>query len=150
MNRTGLQLSLSVLVFLAGLQALAADPPRLLDSQFNLPEGFHIYKAADRSLTGGSYDLVLDGEGRLLVGDGNAVRRLEDTDGDQVYDTTKVIATGLGGRGPQGLVVYGDHLYAVDLLEAGNVTTSGIGSSANDADAQTHLLSPALGVSVHS
>ena len=69
-----------------------------------------------RSPTGhspGSYDLVLDGEGRLLVGDGNAVRRLEDSDGDQVYDKSTGIAKGLGGRGPQGLVVYGDHLYAV-------------------------------------
>ncbi|MEE3054486.1 MAG: HEAT repeat domain-containing protein [Planctomycetota bacterium] len=113
MNRAGFQPCLIILLSFVCLQALLAEPPRLLDSQFNLPPGFHIYKAADRSLTGGSYDLVLDGEGRLLVGDGNAVRRIEDTDGDQVYDTTKVIATGLGGRGPQGLVVYGDHLYAV-------------------------------------
>ncbi|MEE3055303.1 MAG: HEAT repeat domain-containing protein [Planctomycetota bacterium] len=113
MNLARSRTSLTALVFLAGLQTLGAEQPQLLDSQFNLPPGFHIYKAADRSLTGGSYDLVLDGEGRLLVGDGNAVRRLEDTDGDQVYDTSKVIATGLGGRGPQGLVVYGDHLYAV-------------------------------------
>ena len=110
MNRTGF---LTCLISFACLQPILADPPRLLDDQFNLPPGFHIYKAADRSLTGGSYDLVLDGEGRLLVGDGNAVRRLEDTDGDQVYDKSEVIATGLGGRGPQGLVVYGDHLYAV-------------------------------------
>ena len=113
MNRTCWQSCLAVLVSLVCLTTASAEPPRLLDSQFNLPPGFHIYKVADRSLTGGSYDLVLDGEGRLLVGDGNAVRRLEDTDGDQVYDTTRVIATGLGGRGPQGLVVYGDHLYAV-------------------------------------
>ena len=110
MNRAGF---LTCLISFACLQPILADPPRLLDDQFNLPPGFHIYKAADRSLTGGSYDLVLDGEGRLLVGDGNAVRRLEDTDGDQVYDKSEVIATGLGGRGPQGLVVYGDHLYAV-------------------------------------
>ena len=101
MNRACWQSCLAVLVSLALIRTTTAEPLRLLDSQFNLPPGFHIYKAADRSLTGGSYDLVLDGEGRLLVGDGNAVRRLEDTDGDQVYDTTKVIATGLGGRGPQ-------------------------------------------------
>lgn len=87
--------------------------PQLLDEQFELPPGFHIYKAAEPNLTGGSYDIVFDGQGRLLVGDGNAVRRLTDVDGDQVYDKQEVIATGLGGRGPQGLVVLGDHLYAV-------------------------------------
>ena len=87
--------------------------PVLLDDQFDLPAGFHIYKAASADLAGGSYDLALDGEGRLLVGDGESVRRLTDTDGDQVYDQQEVIAEGLGPRGPQGLLVYGDRLYAV-------------------------------------
>ncbi|HKX63405.1 MAG TPA: HEAT repeat domain-containing protein [Verrucomicrobiae bacterium] len=87
--------------------------PVLLDARFELPPGFHIYRAADPELTGGSYDLAFDGEGRLLVGDGTAVRRLEDTDSDGVYDRFEVIATGLGRRGPQGLLVWGDRLYAV-------------------------------------
>jgi putative heme-binding domain-containing protein len=87
--------------------------PQLLDDQFTLPAGFHIYKVAERELTGGSYDLVFDGSGQLLVGDGKNLRRLTDSDGDQVYDRYDVIAEGLGGRGPQGLVVYGDYLYAV-------------------------------------
>lgn len=91
----------------------SADEPRLLDDQFRLPPGFHIYKAAPAELTGGTYDITLDGQGRLLVGDGNAVRRLTDTDNDQIYDTQEVIARGLGGRGPQGLLVHGDRLYAV-------------------------------------
>ena len=57
--------------------------------------------------------MTFDGEGRLLVGDGNAVRRLIDRDGDGVFDAFEVIATGLGWRGPQGLLVQDNTLYAV-------------------------------------
>ena len=35
--------------------------PVLLDDQFDLPAGFHIYKAAGADLAGGSYDLALAG-----------------------------------------------------------------------------------------
>src|SRR6185503_8752784 len=87
--------------------------PALLDDRFELPPGFHIYRAAEPELTGGSYDIAFDGDGRLLVGDGNAVRRLEDADGDGVYDRFEVIATGLGPRGPHGLLVWGNRRYAV-------------------------------------
>ncbi|HVY69826.1 MAG TPA: HEAT repeat domain-containing protein, partial [Verrucomicrobiae bacterium] len=75
--------------------------------------GFHIYRVAGPELTRGSYALTFDGEGRLLVGDGNSVRRLDDVDGDGVYDQFETIATGLGPRGPQGLLIWGDRLYAV-------------------------------------
>ncbi|MCH2113809.1 MAG: HEAT repeat domain-containing protein [Pirellulales bacterium] len=94
--------------------ARAAEPV-LLDDRFRLPEGFHIYLAAEPELTGGSYDLTFDGMGRLLVADGQAVRRLADNDKDGVFDTQETIADGpsVAGRGPQGLLVYGDHLYAV-------------------------------------
>ncbi|MCH2398803.1 MAG: hypothetical protein MK364_06825, partial [Pirellulales bacterium] len=68
-----------------------AIEPVLLDNQFTLPPGFHIYRAAEAQLTGGSYDLVFDGRGRLLVGDGKAVRRLADTDGDGVFDTQQTV-----------------------------------------------------------
>src|SRR5687767_2064083 len=44
-----------------------AEPP-LLDERFELPPGFHIYRAAEPELTGGSYDIAFDGDGRLLVG----------------------------------------------------------------------------------
>src|SRR5258705_9580807 len=98
-------------VFLLPISLFAA--PVFLDEQFELPQGFHIYRAAGPELSGGSYDLAFDGQGRLLVGDGNAVRRLNDVDGDGVFDSYEVIATGLGWRGPQGLLVYGDRLYAV-------------------------------------
>src|SRR5262245_8107541 len=92
---------------------VAAADPDLLDDRFALPSGFHIYRAAGPELSGGSYDLCFDGEGRLLVGDGNAVRRLIDKDKDGIFDSFEVIATGLGWRGPQGLLVWGDRLYAV-------------------------------------
>jgi putative heme-binding domain-containing protein len=92
---------------------LAFSAPVFLENQFELPRGFRIYRAATAELSGGSYDLAFDGQGRLLVGDGNAVRRLKDADGDGVFDSFEVIATGLGVRGPQGLLVYGDRLYAV-------------------------------------
>ncbi|HMJ65768.1 MAG TPA: hypothetical protein VK615_10480, partial [Candidatus Binatia bacterium] len=98
-------------VFLLPISLFAA--PVFLDEQFELPEGFRIYRAAGPELSGGSYDLAFDGQGRLLVGDGNAVRRLNDVDGDGVFDSYEIIATGLGSRGPQGLLVYGDQLYAV-------------------------------------
>ncbi len=105
---------LIALMLLLSFNSLSAQP-KLLDDQFVLPEGFHIYKAANRDLTGGSYDLTFDGKNRLLVGDGNAVRRLTDTDGDGVYDKHQTIASGrpTSGRGPQGLLVYGDYLYVV-------------------------------------
>src|SRR5258705_2179522 len=90
-----------------------AGPSALLDERFELPSGFHIYRAAGPELTGGSYAMTFDGEGRLLVGDGNAVRRLIDRDNDGVFDSFEIIATGLGWRGPQGLLVYGDRLFAV-------------------------------------
>jgi putative heme-binding domain-containing protein len=88
-------------------------PPEFLEDRFELPAGFRIYRAAGPELSGGSYALTFDGEGRLLVGDGNAVRRLIDKDGDGVFDSYDVIATGLGWRGPHGLLVFGDRLYAV-------------------------------------
>lgn len=84
-----------------------------LESRFDLPANFRIYRVAGPELSGGSYDLCFDGEGLLLVGDGNAVRRLADKDDDGIYDSFEVIATGLGPRGPQGLLVDGDRLYAV-------------------------------------
>lgn len=88
--------------------------PVLLNDQFELPEGFHIYRAAPRELSGGSYAMAIDGQGRLLVGEGNSIRRLTDTNGDQVYDNFETIVdTGIQGRGPQGILVRGDRLYAV-------------------------------------
>jgi len=99
-------------LLLVGTIPLGAAPV-LLDDQFQLPGGFHIYKAASPERTGGSYDLAFDGDGRLLVGDGKAVRRLYDDDRDGVYDRHEVLVEGLGSRGPQGLLVSGDRLYAV-------------------------------------
>src|SRR5436190_11605623 len=91
----------------------AAAKPEFLDDEFELPAGFHIQRVAGQELSGGSYALRFDAQRRLLVGDGNAVRRLKDLDKDGVYDGFEVIATGLGPRGPQGLLVWGDRLYAV-------------------------------------
>lgn len=105
-------LALFVILAIAARVELSAAPA-YLDSQFELPSGFRIYRAAAATLSGGSYALTFDGAGRLLVGDGEAVRRLEDSDADGVFDRYEVIATGLGGRGPQGLLVVGDRLYAV-------------------------------------
>src|SRR5689334_1469128 len=102
-----------VLLLLCPQLSICLAAPELLDDQFELPRGFHIYRAAGPELSGGSYVMTFDGQGRLLVGDGTAVRRLKDTDGDGVFDEFEVIATGLGPRGPQGLLVYGDRLYAV-------------------------------------
>lgn len=92
-----------------------AAEPILLDDQFQLPPGFHIYRAAEPELTGGSYDLTLDGQGRLLVAEGNSLRRVVDTDNDGIYDSQDTIAAGtpLRGRGPQGLLVFDDSLYTV-------------------------------------
>lgn len=90
-----------------------AAAPVFLDDQFELPPGFRIYRAAEKDLTGGSYALRFDGQGRLLVADGTALRRLQDKDNDGVFDAYEVIATGLGWRGPQGILVYGDRLFAV-------------------------------------
>lgn len=89
--------------------------PTLLDDQFQLPPGFHIYRAAEPELTGGSYDLTFDGQGRLLVAEGNSLRRLVDTDNNGIYDSQETIAEGapLRGRGPQGLLVFDDNLYTV-------------------------------------
>ena len=108
-----------MIFFLLGARSISvaagdtAPGPFLLDDRFELPPGFHVYRAPSPELTGGSYDLTFDGEGRLLIGDGNAVRRLADLNQDGVYDQYEVIATGLGGRGTQGLLVWGDRLYAV-------------------------------------
>ena len=103
--------ALSVLIFASA--PAAGGAVQHLDSAFEMPAGFHIYRAAGPELSGGSYALTFDGEGRLLVGDGNAVRRLIDKNGDGVFDSFEVVATGLGWRGPQGLLVYDDRLYAV-------------------------------------
>jgi putative heme-binding domain-containing protein len=114
-----------VLMAAGGLRAA----PSFLDEQFELPQGFRIYRAASAELSGGSYDLAFDGQGRLLVGDGNAVRRLKDDNRDGVFDSFEVIATGLGWRGPQGLLVWGDRLYAVggDGIQLFEGYTSGSG-----------------------
>ena len=100
-------LTLTVLLSAAATGA----PPLYLEDRFEMPPGFRIYRVAGPELSGGSYDLVTDGEGRLLVGDGSQVRRLSDRDGDGVFDQSEVIAGGLGPRGPQGLLVSGDLLY---------------------------------------
>ncbi len=94
---------------------LTAAEPTLLDDQFQLPSGFHIYRAAEPELSGGSYDLTFDGQGRLLVAEGNSLRRLVDTDNNGIYDFKETIADGaaLRGRGPQGLLVLDDNLYTV-------------------------------------
>lgn len=118
-HRTRPCFSCHLKLFLATWSGLAATTvsgaPTLIDEQFELPDGFHIYRAATADLTGGSYDITFDGSGRLLVADGQAVRRLQDQDGDGIFDSYQTIAEGpaLKGRGPQGLLVYGDHLYAV-------------------------------------
>lgn len=90
-----------------------AGGPATLEERFEIPRGFRVVKVAGGDLCGGSYDIAFDGEGRLLVGDGTQIRRLEDTNGDGLYDRFDVIAKGLGGRGPQGLLVFEDRLYAV-------------------------------------
>lgn len=100
------------LVALLGTTALAT-PPVLLDDQFILPSHCSIYKVADASLCGGSYDILLDKENRLLVGDGQAIRRLNLNPLDAVYESYEIIAEGLGPRGPQGMLLVEDNLYAV-------------------------------------
>ncbi len=92
---------------------LCLGAPVLLDDQFELPDGFHIYKAAQPELTGGSYVLSFDGQGTLLVGTGNAIHRLLDSDQDGVYEQAEPVVGGLGPRGPQGILVHDDQLYAV-------------------------------------
>ena len=64
-------------------QVQAEAAPVYVDAQFELPSGFHIYKLAENYATGGSYDIVFDGQGRILVGDTTSVRRLEDKDEDR-------------------------------------------------------------------
>lgn len=104
---------ITIALLTAAWAATAHAGPVFLDDQFEIPPGFRIYRAAERDLTGGSYALRFDGQGRLLVGDGTALRRLADKDGDGVFDSYEVIATGLGWRGPQGILVYGDRLFVV-------------------------------------
>jgi putative heme-binding domain-containing protein len=101
------------LLFCLACSAIHGTAVTWLDEQFELPTGFRIYRAAAPELTGGSYAMTIDGQGRLLIGDGTAVRRLIDRDQDGVFERFETIATGLGPRGPQGLLVYGDDLYAV-------------------------------------
>ena len=98
---------------LASVQMVLGGTPAILDDQFQIPDGFHIYKAATGDLTQGSYVLCFDGEGHLLVGTGSTIRRLKDDDQDGIYDSAIDIVDGLGPRGPQGMLVYGDRLYAV-------------------------------------
>ena len=100
------------ILFTAGILVVLGQPV-LQDARFELPNGFHIYKAATAELTDESYDIAFDADGRLLIGDSKNIRRLVDKDSDGVFDASEVIATGLGPRGPQGLLVYGDRLFAV-------------------------------------
>src|SRR3954453_10024147 len=109
----GLMRLFSTACLAGAVGACANAAPVFLDDQFEMPAGFRIYRAAEHDLTGGSYALRFDGQGRLLVGDGTALRRLVDKDGDGVFDGSEVIATGLGWRGPQGILVYGDCLFVV-------------------------------------
>jgi hypothetical protein len=88
------QLSIPLLLcalFLGLCPASRAAPIAFLEDRFDLPPGFRIYRAAGPELTGGSYALAFDGEGRLLVGDGTAIRRLIDKDGDGVFDSFEVM-----------------------------------------------------------
>ena len=95
------------------LLAWTVAAPRSIHDRFDLPPGFRIYRAAPAALTGATLDIALDSDERLLVGDGNAVRRLTDQDLDGIFDAQEVIAEGLGSRGPQGMCLDGDRLFAV-------------------------------------
>ena len=103
---------MSSVAFLLTLCALA-DAPDYVEDRFQIPDGFRIYKVASGELCGGSYDITFDGQGRLLVGDGKQVRRLHYNREKGICDAYEVVATGLGPRGPQGLAVVGDWLWAV-------------------------------------
>lgn len=102
----------SAALSVVALLSLISSPTSVAD-QFEMPAGFRIYKVASGEVCGGSYDLTFDGDGRLLVGDGTQVRRLIYNPSTKLYDGFEIVATGLGPRGPQGLVVVGDRLYAV-------------------------------------
>ena len=110
-----LQKYIYITISLISSTTLTTAEPKLLDNQFELPEGFHIYRVAEPKLTGGSYDLTFDAQGRLLVAEGNSLRRVVDADKNGIYDSQETIAAGapLRGRGPQGLLVMDDHLYTV-------------------------------------
>jgi putative heme-binding domain-containing protein len=109
-KHTPILLALNIALVCSSAQAAS---PVLLDDQFELPKGFHIYKAAPPSLTGGSYVLSFDGAGHLLVGTGETIQRLTDSNQDGLYDKAEMIAEGLGSRDPQGILVHDEHLYAV-------------------------------------
>jgi len=89
------RIAAATLLFVPPVAVVAASGPVELTDPFELPPGFDICRAAGPELSGGSYAMTFDGEGRLLVGDGNAVRRLIDKDQDGVFDSFEVIATGL-------------------------------------------------------
>ncbi|MDP7050925.1 MAG: HEAT repeat domain-containing protein [Verrucomicrobiota bacterium] len=110
-----LQKYIHITISLISSTTLITAETKLLDDQFELPQGFHIYRAAEPNLTGGSYDLTFDAQGRLLVAEGNSLRRIVDADKNGIYDSQETIAAGapLRGRGPQGLLVMDDHLYTV-------------------------------------
>ena len=46
--------------------AQANNPPQDLADRFELPPGFHIYRAAGPEISGGSYALTFDGEGNAV------------------------------------------------------------------------------------
>ena len=79
--------ALFVLAVMCG--ATQGAGPVLLNDRFELPPGFSIYRAAGPEISGGSYALTFDGDGRLLVGDGTAIRRLTDQDHGPQNGATK-------------------------------------------------------------
>ena len=85
--------------------------PQMLDDRFSLPDGFRIYRYAAPDVAPGGYSIAFDGDGRVYVGAGGWIVRLEDRDKDGVAEAAETIATGLGGRTPQGLLIVGSRFY---------------------------------------
>ncbi len=143
-RRIALALLLFPLAALAGDNDLAKELPRLKPTEpdkalatFQLHKGFHLLQAAVEPVVTDPVSVCFDADGRLYVVEmrgypypedvpsGN-VRRLEDRDGDGVFETSTIFVDGLSW--PTGVVPYDGGVFiavAPDILYAKDTNGDG-------------------------
>lgn len=107
----GITLLISCIAAIGPSRARAAEI-ELLDHNFNLPEGFHLYRYIKTDLVRRCYSIAFDPQGQMYVGSGERIVRVLDNDADGIADASVEIAADLGDRGPQGLLFLEDRIFA--------------------------------------
>jgi putative membrane-bound dehydrogenase-like protein len=104
-------LLLIALLAAACIRVHAADLIDVPELGLRIARGFTVTQVADNDLVPDTWCITFDSNGRLVVGNSQSVRILDDTDNDGEFDASDVFAP--VKRGVMGMAFDGNTLYAV-------------------------------------